>query len=149
MLPARRGSLDLSRFHAGYRLLPTLAINVPVLGLACPGFQGTLGFIGEELLVDGATEAFPALGFCVVAAGALTGLAVLSMYFSLFCGRSDSGPPLQALRPERIAFASLAVVLIFTGLVPGPVVRSRIAAAELVLERREAAGAGAAGMVDR
>jgi NADH-quinone oxidoreductase subunit M len=137
VLEVRRGRLDLSQFHGGYAQMPTLAISFLVLGLACTGFPGTLGFIGEELLVDGATEAFPVLGFCVVAAGALTGLAVLRMYFSLFCGRSDVGPQLRALRQERIVFGALAVLLIAAGLVPGPLVGSRISAAEQVLERHE------------
>lgn len=141
VLEARRGRLDLSRFHGGYEQMPMLAISFLVLGLACTGFPGTLGFIGEELLVDGATEAFPVLGFCVVAAGALTGLAVLRMYFSLFCGRSsDAGPSLRTLRAERIGFGALAVVLILGGLVPGPIVSSRMAAAEHVLDQREQAG---------
>jgi hypothetical protein len=34
-------------------------------------------------------DAFPVMGFAVVAS-ALTGLAVLRMYFSLFCGRPDT-----------------------------------------------------------
>jgi NADH-quinone oxidoreductase subunit M len=117
--------------------MPMLAISFLVLGLACTGFPGTLGFIGEEMLVDGATEAFPVLGFFVVAAGALTGLAVMRMYFSLFCGRSDAGPQLHALRSERIVFSALAILLIAAGLVPGPVVESRILAAEQLLERRD------------
>lgn len=136
LLEARRGRLDLSQFHGGYSQMPMLAISFLVLGLACTGFPGTLGFIGEEMLVSGATEAFPVLGFCVVAAGALTGLAVMRMYFSLFCGRGDVGPQLRSLRSERIVFAALAALLIAAGLVPGPLVSSRFAAAEQLLEQR-------------
>jgi NADH-quinone oxidoreductase subunit M len=137
VLEARRGRLDLSQFHGGYGQMPTLAISFLVLGLACTGFPGTLGFIGEELLVDGATESFAVLGFCVVAAGGLTGLAVLRMYFSLFCGRADGGSPLPATLAERVVFGALAAVLIVGGLVPGPLVGSRMKAAQEVLERRE------------
>jgi NADH-quinone oxidoreductase subunit M len=137
LLEARRGRLDLSQFHGGYSQMPMLAISFLVLGLACTGFPGTLGFIGEEMLVSGATEAFPVLGFCVVAAGALTGLAVMRMYFSLFCGRGDVGPQLRSLRSERIVFGALAALLIAAGLVPGPLVSSRFAAAEQLLEQRE------------
>lgn len=139
VLEARRGRLDLSQFHGGYSQMPLLAIGFVVLGLACTGFPGTLGFIGQEMLVSGATDTFPVLGFCVVAAGALTGLAVLRMYFSLFCGRSDAGPQLHSLRHERIVFGGLAALLIAAGLVPGPLVGSRIAAAERMVET----GAGA------
>ena len=61
--------------------MPLLAISFLCMGLACTGFPGTLGFVGQELLVDGAVDAFPVMGFAVVIASALTGLAVLRMYF--------------------------------------------------------------------
>ena len=34
--------------------MPVLAISFLSMGLACTGFPGTLGFVGQELLVDGA-----------------------------------------------------------------------------------------------
>src|SRR5262249_36442928 len=86
VLEARRGRLELTRYHGGYERMPLLAISFLCMGMACTGFPGTLGFVGQELLVDGAVDAFPVMGFAVVAASALTGLAVLRMYFSLFCG---------------------------------------------------------------
>jgi hypothetical protein len=89
VVEARRGRLDLTKYHGGYERMPLLAITFLAMGLACTGFPGTLGFVGQELLVDGAVDAFPVMGFGVVIASALTGLAVLRMYFSLFCGRSD------------------------------------------------------------
>src|SRR4029079_12690874 len=90
VLEARRGRLALTTNHGGYGRMPLLAITFLAMGLACTGFPGTLGFVGQELLVDGAVEAFPVMGFAVVIASALTGLAVLRMYFSLFCGRPDT-----------------------------------------------------------
>jgi NADH-quinone oxidoreductase subunit M len=132
-LEARRGRLDLSQHHGGYAQMPLLAVSFLILGLACTGFPGTLGFIGEELLVDGATQARPILGFSVVAAGALTGVAVLRMYFSLFCGRREPSAPLHVRRREAVAFALIAVFLIGTGIAPGPIVASRIGASEAVL----------------
>src|SRR5438093_2548258 len=90
VLEARRGRLDLNTYHGGYERMPLLAISFLCMGLACTGFPGTLGFVGQELLVNGAVDAFPTMGFAVVVASALTGLAVLRMYFSLFCGRPDA-----------------------------------------------------------
>ena len=95
VLEARRGRLDLTSYHGGYERMPVLAISFLALGLACTGFPGTLGFVGQELLVDGAVDAFPLMGFAVVVASALTGLAVLRMYFSLFCGRPGPHHPFQ------------------------------------------------------
>src|SRR5262249_59700832 len=90
VLEARRGRLDLTTYHGGYDRMPVLAIAFLTTGLACTGFPGTLGFVGQELLVSGAVDAFPVMGFAIVIASALTGLAVLRMYFSLFCGRPDA-----------------------------------------------------------
>jgi NADH-quinone oxidoreductase subunit M len=140
VLEARRGRLDLTRHHGGYERMPVLAVSFLALGLACTGFPGTLGFIGQDLLVEGAVDAFPVMGFAIVAASALTGLAVLRMYFSLFCGRSDErahpGLPLGSRPREAWTFVALVVTLIALGLVPRPLVDSRVRASEEILRVR-------------
>jgi NADH-quinone oxidoreductase subunit M len=141
VLEARRGQLDLTRHHGGYDRMPLLAISFLAMGLACTGFPGTLGFIGQELLVDGAVEVFPVMGFAVVIASALTGLAVLRMYFSLFCGRPDahSHSSLRfGLRPrEAWTFVALVTVLIGLGIAPRPLVDSRLDASDEILRLRQ------------
>ena len=111
------------------------------MGLACTGFPGTLGFVGQELLVDGAVDVFPVMGFAVVIASALTGLAVLRMYFSLFCGRSDalahSGLRLGLTRREAWTFVALVIALIGFGVAPRPLVDSRFAASDDILRLRQ------------
>ena len=141
VLEARRGRLDLSTLHGGYERMPVLAISFLAMGLACTGFPGTLGFLGQELLVDGAVDAFPVLGFAVVVASALTGLAVLRMYFALFCGRrdvmADTGIQLGLTRREAWTFALVVLVLVGLGLAPRPIVDSRFTASEEILRARE------------
>jgi NADH-quinone oxidoreductase subunit M len=136
VLEARRGRLDLTTYHGGYERMPVLAISFLAMGLACTGFPGTLGFVGEELLVDGAV-----MGFAVVIASALTGLAVLRMYFSLFCGRPEvrAHPSLRlGLRPrEAWTFVALVTALIGLGLLPRPLVDSRFDASEEILRVRQ------------
>ena len=121
--------------------MPLLAISFLSMGLACTGFPGTLGFVGQELLVDGAVDAFPVMGFAVVIASALTGLAVLRMYFSLFCGRSDalahSGLQLGLTRREAWTFVALVIALVGFGVAPRPLVDSRLAASSDILQRRQ------------
>ena len=136
VLEARRGRLDLSKHHGGHERMPLLAGTFLVTGLACVGFPGTLGFVGQELLVQGALQAFPLLGFAVVLAGALTGLAVLRMYFSLFCGRRDAGVHLKLLPRETLAFGTVMLALVLAGLMPGSIVRSRVQSAEELLQLR-------------
>jgi NADH-quinone oxidoreductase subunit M len=140
VLEARRGRLDLTKSHGGYERMPVLAVTFLAMGLACTGFPGTLGFIGQELLVDGAVGVFPVMGFAVVIASALTGLAVLRMYFSLFCGRPEplAHPSVRlGLRPrEAWTFVALVVALIALGLVPRPLVDSSFDASHEILRLR-------------
>jgi NADH-quinone oxidoreductase subunit M len=141
VLEARRGRLDLRTFHGGYERMPLLAITFLGMGLACTGFPGTLGFVGQELLVDGAVDEFPVMGFAIVVASALTGLAVLRMYFSLFCGRASppAAPGLRfgLTRRETWTFVALVIALVGFGLAPRPLVDSRFAAAAEILRFRE------------
>ena len=141
VLEARRGRLDLTGYHGGYDRMPVLAISFLAMGLACTGFPGTLGFLGQELLVDGAVGVFPVMGFAVIIASALTGLAVLRMYFSLFCGRPDvpTHPSLRfGLRPrEAWTFVALVITLIGLGLAPRPLVDSRFDASDEILRLRQ------------
>ena len=141
VLEARRGRLDLTTYHGGYERTPVLAISFLTMGLACTGFPGTLGFVGQELLVNGAVDAFPVMGFAVVVASALTGVAVLRMYFSLFCGRSDalahSSLRFELTRREAWTFAALVIVLVAFGIAPRPLVNSRFAASEAILHLRQ------------
>ena len=122
--------------------MPLLAISFLSMGLACTGFPGTLGFVGQELLVNGAVDAFPVLGFAVVIASALTGLAVLRMYISLFCGRSatlaHSGLRFGLTRREAWTFVALVIALIVFGIAPRALVDSRFAAADDILRLRHA-----------
>ncbi len=140
VLETRRGRLDLTTYHGGYERMPLLAISFLAMGLACTGFPGTLGFVAQELLVDGAVDVFPVMGFAVVLASALTGLAVLRMYFSLFCGRSDplahSGLRFGLTRREAWTFVALVIALVGFGVAPRPLVDSRFAASDEILRLR-------------
>jgi NADH-quinone oxidoreductase subunit M len=142
VLEARRGRLDLTTYHGGYERMPILATTFLVMGLACTGFPGTLGYVGEELLVSGAVSAFPVMGFAVVVASALTGLAVVRMYFVLFCGRADplkhAGFQFGLTTREAWTFIAVVIVLIGFGAMPRTLVDSRFAASEELLKLRRA-----------
>src|SRR6185295_15331891 len=68
--------------------------------------------------------------------------AVLRMYFSLFCGRSDalaqSGLRLGLTRREAWTFVALVFVLVGFGIAPRPLVESRLAASRDILRLRQA-----------
>lgn len=137
-LEARCGRLSLTRFHGLYEHTPGLAVCFLLTGLASVGFPGTVGYVGTELLVDGAVEAYPYTGVAVVIAGALNGIALVKAYFTLFTGtRYVSTVSLAILLRERFAVLLLAALIIVGGLYPQAGVVSRHRAAHVLLHERE------------
>lgn len=136
-LEARCGRLSLADFQGHYEHTPNLAMCFVLTGLASVGFPGTFGFVGTELLVDGAVEAYPYVGIAVVLAAALNGIAVVQAYFRIFTGkRYVSSVSLKIRVRERYAVLSLAALILIGGLVPQPNIASRYRAAEAMLKHR-------------
>lgn len=136
-LEARRGRLSLMSYHGGYEQTPALAAFFLLTGMASVGFPGTIGFLGMELLVDGAVQVYPIVGIAVVLAAALNGIAVVHSYFLLFTGtRFAPIVSLSTRRRERFAVLALAVLILGGGLLPQPGVASRHDAAMEILAER-------------
>ena len=137
-LEARRGRLNLVEFQGLYDHAPTLAVCFLLTGLASVGFPGTVGFIGAELLVDGAVETYPYVGVAVVIAAALNGIAVVQAYFKLFTGtRHVSTVSLRIGPHERFAVVTLSAFILLGGLLPQHSIASRYRAAIELLGHRE------------
>ena len=137
-LEGRLGRLSLSNYQGLYEHTPTLAVCFLLTGLASVGFPGTFGFIGTEMLVDGAVETYPFMGVAVVIAAALNGIAVVRAYFLLFTGRSYfSNVSLMLRGRERYAVLALAALILLGGLFPQWGVTSRHHAAEEILSNRK------------
>jgi NADH-quinone oxidoreductase subunit M len=134
-LEARRGQIWLYDYQGLYQHTPALAICFMLLGLASVGFPGTIGFIGTEMLVDGAVKAYPHVGVAVVLAAALNGIAVVQAYFMIFTGKTYSSTVSLAIgRREKFAVLSLAALVLIGGLLPQPGVLSRQRAADEILK---------------
>ena len=96
-----------------------LAVCFLLTGLASLGFPGTFGFLGTELLVDGAVEAYAHVGLAVVVVAALNGIAIVKAYFLLFTGTKHvSSVPLAIGGRERFAVVTLATLILLGGAVP-------------------------------
>ncbi|HVK19687.1 MAG TPA: proton-conducting transporter membrane subunit [Fimbriiglobus sp.] len=136
-IEARFGRLSLAEHRGLYGQSPSLAVCFLVTGLASVGFPGTVGFVGAEMLVDGAVGADPWVGVAVIAAAALNGIAVVRAYFLLFTGRRHaSGVSLGITRRERVAVLTLTALILAGGLFPQPgVSASHRAAAGLLKDR--------------
>ncbi|MEW4527365.1 proton-conducting transporter membrane subunit [Maioricimonas sp. JC845] len=136
-IEARTGRIALTEFHGLYEHTPTLAAFFLLTGLASVGFPGTFGFVGTELLVDGAVQAWSFVGMAVVVAAALNGIAVVQTYFLLFTGTEHfTSIPLRGRLPERLAVLSLALLILGGGLFPQPGIASRYHAAMQLVHAR-------------
>jgi NADH-quinone oxidoreductase subunit M len=137
-IEARAGRLSLGEYHGLYEHVPTLAAFFLLTGLASIGFPGTVGFVGVELLVEGAVQVSPFVGVAVVVAASLNSLAVLHAYFRVFTGtRHASSIDLRSRPPERIAVMTLTLLILGGGLYPQPGVSSRYHAAVELVEMRQ------------
>jgi NADH-quinone oxidoreductase subunit M len=138
-LEARTGRLSLRDFHGMYDHMPIIAGFFLMTGLASIGFPGTVGFIGTELLIDGAVGVYSQVGMLVVVTAALNGVAVLHAYFRLFTGRTHTSSVSLCARPaEKLSILVLSALIIGGGLMPQPGVRSRYhAATELLAARHQ------------
>lgn len=137
-LEARFGRVSLTSFRGLYEQSPSLAMCFLLTGLASVGFPGTLGFVGAELLVDGAVEANPGLGLALAAASAVNGIAVVRAYFYLFTGARHASTVSLRIGPrERFAVLTLAALILGGGLFPQPGIASRHTAAQMLLRQRD------------
>lgn len=134
---ARTGRLSLDRFHGLYEHTPILAGLFLLTGLASIGFPGTVGFIGTELLVEGAVAVYPLVGLAVVLAAMLNGIAVVLAYFRVFTGtRHEASISLKCRLSERIVILILTALIVGGGLIPQPGVSSRYHAAVALMQHR-------------
>ncbi|RIK82827.1 MAG: oxidoreductase [Planctomycetota bacterium] len=149
-IEARKGRLLLSQFHGLYEHTPMLAAFFLITGLASIGFPGTIGFVGAELLIEGAVDVYPLVGMAVVIAAALNGVAVLRAYTKLFTGRRyHPSVSLKCRGPERTAVLTLTLLIFGGGIVPQPGLSSRYHAAEEVIRARRIALGDAARIAAR
>ncbi|MFN0199840.1 MAG: proton-conducting transporter membrane subunit [Planctomycetaceae bacterium] len=134
---SRIGELTLNEYRGLYNHTPMLAAFFLLTGLASIGFPGTIGFVGTELLVEGAVQLYPVVGSAVVVVAALNGLAVLHAYFRIFTGTTRTGTiDLRIRKPERLAVLILTALILGGGIFPQPGVTSRYhASIELVKDR--------------
>ena len=124
-------------YHGVYEHTPLLAICFMLTGMASVGFPGTFGFLGTELLVDGAIHTYPFVGLAVVIAAAFNGIAVVQAYFKLFTGTKHvSTVPLHVCFREQVVVLTLAALIVLGGLFPQPGIVSRHDAAEAILKER-------------
>jgi NADH-quinone oxidoreductase subunit M len=140
-IEARVGRIDLNRYYGLYSHMPTMAAFFLLTGLASVGFPCTIGFIAGELLIESAMNFSPWIGWIVVLATALNGIAVMRAYFRIFTGtKHPTTIPMHSQFEERFAIVGLSLLILAGGLYPQPEVESSYQAAIHLLEDYHRAG---------
>lgn len=122
-LESRRGMAALTVPSGNFARTPKLAVAFLVMGFASVGLPLTLGFVSEDLLVQGSVHEFPRLGISLIVATALNGMSVARAFFLLFMG-SDESHGERDLTPREFTTMTLVMgALLLTGLFPGLVLR--------------------------
>lgn len=118
-LEARRGIVSLNVPSGNFARTPKLAIAFLVMGFSSVGLPLTLGFVTEDLLVQGSVHEFPRLGIALIVATALNGMNVARSFFLLFMG-SDENMGERDLTPREFVTMTLVMgTLLACGSMPG------------------------------
>ncbi len=123
-LQARRGNLSLRGPGGNFAETPRMATALLILGFSGAGLPMSLGFVAEDLLVQGSVGRFPHIGLAMIIATALNGVTVMRLFFALFSGtRTRRGEP-DLNRRELVALTLVLALLFVGGLFPHYVVSS-------------------------
>lgn len=131
-IDARCGTRDVRHLGGLVAHAPRGAAAFFVLSAATVGFPGSLGFVGEDLLVHGVLDAHPLVATTLLLATALNGITMFRAFCRTFLGRPADRPrtvgplPIDDFLPrERAVTAALIVLLVGFGLAPGPLLGAR------------------------
>jgi NADH-quinone oxidoreductase subunit M len=118
-IESRIGPVTLDRHHGLFDQMPLLAIAFLVGGLSLIGFPGTVGFVGTEILIEGAVRCSAIFAGAVVLGLGLSGVAMMNAYLRLFTGiRWRSTIDISSRPGERVAVVGLTALILVFGIIP-------------------------------
>lgn len=117
-LEARRGALSLKQPGGSFARTPRMAVAFLLLGFSSVALPLTLGFVAEDLLMQGSIDEFPHVGFAVILSTALNGYNVMRCFSVLFSGTRRHGGEKDLTRLEVVALTAALSVLFVGGLFP-------------------------------
>jgi NADH-quinone oxidoreductase subunit M len=150
MLYERTHTLQISAFGGIARAVPMFAAALTLVAMSSIGLPGTNGFVGEFLVLIGTYRTFPAAA--IVAA---IGVILAAVYLLWALQRvvfnplihPDNATLSDLNRRELAVMGTIAAVIIWLGIAPGPVLRRMETASSHLVQtvERRAAIAQAAG----
>lgn len=117
-LESRRGSLSLDSPSGNFTRTPRMGVAFLFTGFAIVGLPMTLGFVAEDLLVQGSVHEFPFLAFALILATALNGISVMRAFFTLFSGSSAHRGECDLTKRESSVLTVAMAMLLLLGMFP-------------------------------
>jgi NADH-quinone oxidoreductase subunit M len=129
-IEARTGTTDVRRLGGLVSQMPRMATAFFLLAAAILGFPGTVTFVSEDLLVQGALRSNPWAAAVLLLVTAVNGVALLRSFKRAFLGPPNEGrlepAPLDDLLPrERWILGALLASLLVGGFLPAPLLELR------------------------
>jgi NADH-quinone oxidoreductase subunit M len=127
---ARTGTADMRKLGGLVRSAPRMATGFLLLGVAAVGSPGTLGFVSEDLIVQGLLDHHAIAAVMVLLTTALNGIVLFLAFQRVFlgdgAGHAATGTPFPDLLPrERWVAVALFGLLLGGGLLPAPLLAVR------------------------
>ena len=127
---ARTGTCDVRKLGGLVRTAPRMATGFLLLGVAAVGTPGTLGFVSEDLIVQGLLDHHSFAAVIVLITTALNGILLFLAFQRVFlgdrAGNSSTENSFPDLLPrERWVAVALFGLLLAGGLVPAPLLAVR------------------------
>lgn len=132
MVTRRLGPVDLRNLHGLHTAAPRLSLGFLLMALSIAGLPGTLEFVAEDVLLNGATSGGILATLLTVVTLAAVGFNALRLTFCVFYGPAASEGVDMDIRPrERVALMALVAVVLLGGIAPSllPLVASTARAA--------------------
>jgi NADH-quinone oxidoreductase subunit M len=124
-IAARTGTCDMRRLGGLHRSSPIGSAIFLLSGVAIVGFPGTIGFVSEELVMQGLVGGHPLAAAMVLVAAALNAVTLFRCYERTYLGPSSQHGPhegrVEDLLPrERWTAMVWAALIVIGGFVPAP-----------------------------
>lgn len=127
---ARTGTCDVRKLGGLVRTAPRMATGFLLLGVAAVGSPGTLGFVSEDLIVQGLLDHHAIAAVMVLITTALNGILLFLAFLRVFLGEGLGQSATEMTFPdllprERWVAVSLFGLLLLGGLLPAPLLAVR------------------------
>lgn len=134
-IETRVGPVDLRQMSGVSHPAPRLGAAALMLGFGAVGLPGSLGFVGEDLLLQGLVHERPVIAAVMVACMALVGVALLRALLKTCFGPVQPwAATAPDLFPRERALLVLAVAVVLLGVWPRPLLRAHQADVQALQE---------------